>query len=65
MQETTLHLTEDVIITGSYTHKNVTIPYKIAGDTPDELHCLSGLHTNIQHQLDTINAVCDTGFKIF
>ena len=64
VQESTLHLTEDLTITGSYTHNNVTTPYKFAGVTLDELHCLSGVHTNIQHQFDTINTVNDTAFKV-
>ena len=41
-----------------------TTPYKFAGATPNEIHCLSGVHTNIQHQFDAINAVNDTSFKV-
>ena len=60
----TLHLTENITITGSNTNNEQTTPYTIQGVTPDELHYLSGVHTNIQHQFDTINAVNDTAFKV-
>ena len=42
-----LHLTEEITLTGSYTQNNITTPYTFAGVTPNKLHCLSGVHTNI------------------
>ena len=42
-EEGVIHLMEDVTLTGSYTHNNLTTPYKYAGVTPNELHCLSGV----------------------
>ena len=56
-QEGVVHLTEDVTVTGSCINKNITTPYKFAGVTPDQLHCLSGVRTNIQPQFYTINAI--------
>ena len=58
------YLTENITLTGSYTHNNTITPYKFTGITPDEIHCLSGEHMNIQQQFDTINAVSDTAFKV-
>ena len=34
------------------------------GVTPDEVQCSSGVHANIQHQLDTVDAVSDTACKV-
>ena len=56
-----LHLTEDITVDGCDEKGDA---YTFAGVTPNELHCLSGVHTNIQHQFDTINAVSDTAFKV-
>ena len=34
------------------------------GATSSEIASLSGIHTNIQHQLDNITAISDTAFKV-
>ena len=49
VQKGVVHLTKDVTLTGSHTLKNITTLDKFAGVTPNELHCLSGVHTKI-HQ---------------
>ena len=45
---------------------NVTLhgDHLFCGATPSEIASLSGIHTNIQHQLDNITAISDTAFKV-
>ena len=63
-QEGTVHLTDDITLSGSYMQNDINIPYKFTGVTPNDLHCLSSVHTNEQHQFNTINAVSETVFKV-
>ena len=44
-------------------HIHITmLAFPISGVTPDELECLSNVHTNIQQQLDHINNTTLTQF---
>ena len=55
VQEGVIHLTEDIMITGTDTYDNVSAPYNFVGVTPDKLQCLLNVHTNIQQRLDQIS----------